>query len=184
MNTLDDFYSDSDLSFGKILVLDNDSKLPVRKIKLLTSASTVQKIKFDRKDAFSLFGDSISHGLSIVEGRNLNISSFNCYQLTGDINSSALRIYTDSVLATLNITADDFKRFHNFSLIYCCICDIRKSFDLSMIDSLRFESPTSLDEKKEFYDFKSSASKLQEAFGRELYQKSLAEINSFFKSKW
>ena len=110
---MNDIFSDDQLNVGKILVLEKNHKLTTSKIKKLTRATTIKKLKSSKTfDIDSLIISNVNNGLLALD--DTSSYDYDVYYVTGNSSvSSALRLITDSVRGTIEWDAKKVKRLHN-----------------------------------------------------------------------
>lgn len=184
MSTMNERFNEASIAFGKILVLTEESTLSIAKIKSLTGAKSVKRIKMNEntEERFLLLHHTIRLGLKF--NQNEYVVTPKLYQIEGDANSAFLLLHSNSVLALLDIQAKDFMQTHN-SVNHCVyINKVRQMAEATLEEYKEYKPMIPASDETEFVGVNTQLIKLKRTFGKKLFNKSLVQINDFFVAKW
>jgi hypothetical protein len=192
METMNDFFKDEELKYGKILVLNSSHKLKLVEIKKSIHALKLKEIKRKKIESKSILPSSLEEliyricilGLEVVEkgyGDDIKI-----YKVEGDnASTSFLRLTSKDIRSSVNWSSKDIKNLHNALYTKRLIEEIKNKISEvkeSHNDAISLFERVS---KKNYIKQKTNViEKLNREYGEKDMQLRIDKINELIKNTW
>ena len=192
METMNDFFKDEELEYGKILILNSSHKLKLIEIKKSINATKLKEIKRKKKESKSILPSSLEEliyricilALEVVEkgyGDDIKI-----YKVEGDnASTSFLRLTSKDIRSSVNWNSKDIRILVNALVTKKLIEEIK--YKLSLVKESHNDAISLFERfsKKNYIKQKTNViEKLSREYGEKDMQLTLDKINNLMKNTW